>query len=258
MEIVELFKNHLHSPSPLEVDGQSRWWLLSGEPVIPAHLPSLLLSFFFQLCLFSLPSDGKESSFFSVFFFFTFRCVLYLNVAVRFVSVRGKTSHGITEKTSKPNPRARLMVNGLETIYPFRLRARLALPAAERFVFSARARVCTNTCCTEKRSRCKRNFGSVLLNRCSDKKVFMVSHSSEYHFPYLCSVMIAYLWSRSFSNVTYKSIFSYSCHVSSWYLRNVRKKNHFFIFYLLNHFILPQQNLAGERRPFRRCVDAIK
>lgn len=138
MEIVELFKNHLHSPSPLEVDGQSRWWLLSGEPVIPAHLPSLTFLFFFQLCLFSLPSDGKESSFFSVFFFFTFRCVLYLNVAVRFVSVRGKTSHGITEKTSKPNPRARLMVNGLETIYPFRLRARLALPAAERFVFSAR------------------------------------------------------------------------------------------------------------------------
>lgn len=188
MEIVELFKNHLHSPSPLEVDGQSRWWLLSGEPVIPAHLPSLTF-LFFSTVSFLFTFWRKRIFFFSVFFFFTFRCVLYLNVAVRFVSVRGKTSHGITEKTSKPNPRARLMLNGLETIYPFRLRARLALPAAERFVFSACARVCTNTCCTEKRSRCKRNFGSVLLNRCSDKKVFMVSHSSEYHFPYLCSVM---------------------------------------------------------------------
>jgi len=71
----------------------------------------------------------------------------------------------ITEKNlESPNPRARLMVNGLETIYPFRSRARPALPVAERIAPSARARarnqMCATCCCTRESIRCERNFES--------------------------------------------------------------------------------------------------
>jgi len=121
------------------------------------------------------------------------------------------------------------MVNGLETIYPFRSRARPALSAAEWFASSARAREteCTLLVVVRESIRCERNFGSALSNLA--KKVTMVSHRLEY-LPYLCS-FIGYTRTRSVMPRTNLFLF-YSCLVCSS-IRNtleiVTDKNNFFV-----------------------------
>lgn len=149
MEIVELFKNHPYLPAPSErmgrTDGGGCYRVDRRYPL--SFALSLPPFYSFSTAIFATSLSylltEENLAFLPPFFTFGAPYILTLSVSsIRFSSWRIVSRyHGENLESKSP---VRLMVNGLETIYPFssRARARAASPigATKRFSLSARAK----------------------------------------------------------------------------------------------------------------------